>query len=175
MQLIESIPTGWVEGKLVLECGSLDVNGSPRRYLEDLNPESYIGVDVLEGPGVDMVMDAVNIPDKFPEGIFDLVVSTEVLEHCPDWKGVVHSMKYILKEGGYIVVTARGPGMGYHPHEHDCWRFTVDDFHHIFSDMDIILLEEDTMVPGVLLKARKRVGFVEKDLKDYSVMKVEQP
>ena len=41
----------------VLEVGSFDVNGNPRYHFEDKSRfDSYIGVDMREGPCVDKVM-----------------------------------------------------------------------------------------------------------------------
>ena len=37
-----------VRGKKIIEIGSLDVNGSLRSYIESLNPEKYIGIDMKE-------------------------------------------------------------------------------------------------------------------------------
>jgi len=70
-----------IQGKRVIELGSYDVNGSLRTYVKSLNPSEYIGVDIKKGPGVDIVCDAENIVDKFGNEAFDVVISTELLEH----------------------------------------------------------------------------------------------
>lgn len=41
----------------VLEIGSRDVNGSIRSIFMDHGTEYYVGVDIEDGPGVDLVMD----------------------------------------------------------------------------------------------------------------------
>jgi hypothetical protein len=66
-------------------------------------------------------------------------------------------MKCVLKCGGLLIVTARGPGFPFHGYPHDYWRFTVEDFRRIFEDMWILHVGQDTdpSSPGVFLKARK--------------------
>lgn len=50
-----------VLGKRVIEVGSYDVNGSLPYIAELLGPAAYIGVDVVKGPGVDIVCSAENL------------------------------------------------------------------------------------------------------------------
>jgi hypothetical protein len=58
-----------------LEVGSLDVNGSLRRFFGG----PYFGVDIRVGPGVDVVASASTLP--FRDSTWPVVVYTEVLEH----------------------------------------------------------------------------------------------
>jgi len=39
------------------------------------------GIDFIEGPGVDLVLDAHQLTSAFERNSFDIVVSTEMLEH----------------------------------------------------------------------------------------------
>lgn len=100
-QCIERPPT------VVVEIGSRDINGSVR----DLFPGcTYIGVDLVDGPGVDIVGDATTV--GLPA--CDLVVSTEAFEHYPEpWK-VIDAAHKALAPGGTFVATMAGPGR--HPH-----------------------------------------------------------
>ena len=52
----------------MLEVGSLNVNGSIRPMIESRGPRSYLGVDVLDGPGVDRVVDAVSFKSMKANG-----------------------------------------------------------------------------------------------------------
>lgn len=104
----------WVEAsidgftpKRVLEIGSRNVNGGVR----DLFPDSvYIGVDIIDGPGVDVVGDATEL-DLPP---VDLVVTTEALEHHPNPGLVIETAYRVLVPGGMLIATMAGPGR--HPH-----------------------------------------------------------
>lgn len=161
-----------VSSKRVLEVGSQDVNGSPRAVLCPLQPQSYLGIDSAEGPGVDQVCKADDLESTFGSCSFDIALSTEMLEHVQDWKTVVSQMKRVVKPSGLLVITTRSPGFPYHPYPIDVWRFTASDFREIFRDMEILVLEPDPEVSGIFLKARKPGTFVEADLSHVKVLEV---
>lgn len=163
--------------KEVLEIGSYDVNGSPRLVFDPLKPKKYLGIDQSAGPGVDVVINANKMVDVLGSGRFDIVLSTEMLEHALEWKIAVNGMKEVLKEEGIIFLTTRGPGFKYHPFPDDFWRFTVDDFKKIFADMEILDLrpDPDPESPGVFLKARKPKGFLQTDLSGIEVSSAPRP
>ena len=143
-----------LDGKRVLEVGSYDVNGSPRQLVHDLFvPRRYLGVDIRLGPGVDGILDASEVGVHYPR-YFDVVISTEMLEHAVDWRGAVTGMKQALVPGGSLFLSARGPGFGKHDHPHDYWRFTSRDMDRIFADMARLTVIEDWQFPGVFVTAR---------------------
>jgi SAM-dependent methyltransferase len=163
-----------VAGDCVLEVGSLYINGSVRSIIEELGPASYVGVDLQSGPGVDEVCDAGDLVDRFGQYTFDLVISTELLEHVRDWRRVISNLKNVLRPGGTIVITTRSEGFGYHGFPYDFWRFDVSDMEAMFSDFEIEKLEKDPEYPGVMMKAIKPVEYSENDLtghKLYSILK----
>ena len=92
----------------VVELGARDVNGSVQ-WLFDC--DTYIGVDIGAGEGVDVVCDAA---DYLPDEPVDCVVSTEMLEHTPRARDVVFQVFDMLKPGGMFVMTAAGPGRPTH-------------------------------------------------------------
>ena len=79
-----SLPADLFEGKSVLEVGSYVVNGSVRPLIEAHGPVSYLGVDMAEGPGVDVVANVADLPDLYPDG-FNVVVTTEMSAHAAGW------------------------------------------------------------------------------------------
>lgn len=161
-----------IRGKSVLEIGSCDVNGSLRRILESYGPAEYVGVDIQEGPGVDVICDAADVLDRFGPERFDVVVSTEMIEHARDWRKVVSGMKNVCRKNGVILVTTRSFGFGYHSHPHDFWRYEVEDLANIFSDCEPVALERDTREPGAFIKVKKPEEFVEADLADYRLYSI---
>jgi SAM-dependent methyltransferase len=167
-----NLTRGEVEGKSVLEVGSLNVNGSVRPIVEDLGPSSYVGVDIQEGLGVDEICNANDLASHFGEDQFDLLISTELLEHVRNWKKVISNFKNVLKPGGLLFITTRSKGFGYHGFPFDYWRFEVSDIRRIFSDVIIESIEDDPMVPGVFLKAKKPEVFLENDNRDFRVFAV---
>jgi len=161
-----------IGGKRVAEIGSQDVNGTPRSVVLPLKPAAYIGVDYASGPGVDVVADAGALEARFGGGSFDVVISTELLEHVEDWRLIVGQLKAILKPGGLLLVTTRSPGFPYHPYPIDVWRYTLADFREIFKDMEILAVCSDWQVPGVFIKARKPDHFSPCDLSKVELARV---
>jgi SAM-dependent methyltransferase len=133
----------------VLEVGSCDVNGSPRRVLEPHGPSLYLGIDLRHGPGVDLVLDVVDAPARLGEASFDVVICTEVLEHIRDWRAALDAMKRTLRPDGVLLVTTRSPGFPLHDFPSDYWRFTLDDLRGAFADLDDVVVEPDPNAPGV--------------------------
>ncbi len=153
-----------IENKRVIDVGSHNYNGNMSIVAEKMNPKEYIGVDMIPGPGVDVVCLAENLVEKFGEESFDTVISNELMEHARNWRDVISNMKRILKPGGNILLTTRGKGFKIHAYPHDYWRYDVEDMKKIFSDFDIEILIPDPQAPGVLLKAKKPHNFKENDL-----------
>lgn len=155
--LRERIAPEEIRNQEILEVGAQNVNGSPRDVFWGIGPKTYVGVDFARGNGVDVVLDVKDLVSHFGEEFFDVVVSTEMLEHAQDWRTSVDQMKKVLRPSGLLIVTARGPGFPYHGYPHDYWRYTVDDFKKIFADMWILHVDQDTdpRSPGVFLKARR--------------------
>jgi len=161
-----------VEGKRVIEVGSYDVNGSLRPIIELLKPAEYIGVDIRKGPGVDIICNAENLVERFGKETFDIVISTELLEHIRNWKKAISNIKNVCKPGGIILITTRSYGFPYHPCPYDFWRYELEDMKYIFSDCEILALEKDPQEPGVFIKVRKPNKFIEKDLSDYELYSI---
>ena len=149
-----------VESREVLEVGALNVNGSVRPLVCGLRPRSYIGIDLQAGPGVDQICDATQLVPRFGPDSFDLLISTELLEHVRDWQGVVTQFKEVLRPGGLLLITTRSRGFPYHGFPDDFWRYERSDLQIIFSDFECEVIESDPLEPGVFLKARKPNEFV---------------
>jgi SAM-dependent methyltransferase len=88
---------------IVVEFGSLDVNGSIRDLFRGTD---YTGIDLLAGPGVDEVCDAAEY--EHPVAV-DLVLCCETLEHSPYAGKIVANAARLLRPGGWLILTTAGP------------------------------------------------------------------
>lgn len=165
-----------VYGKRVLEVGAYDDNGSPRPHVESLHPSSYLGTDMRPGPRVDLVLDAADVPTL---GEFDLVISTEMLEHAEFWRDAMRGMIDAVKPGGILFLTTRSPGFAYHGYPEDHWRYTVKDMRDILdgAGMVILVLKPDPakIYPGVFAKARKPLDWTWPEETGWENITLEKP
>ena len=93
----------------VLDLGGRDVNGSPRVLFP--NATAYRCLDIVADAGVDIVADAGTWT---PDRSYDVVLSTECLEHTENWRDVIGTAYRALATGGTFVCTAAGPGRPIH-------------------------------------------------------------
>lgn len=106
----------------IAEIGSQNVNGSLREIFPDA--ASYVGLDFCEGNGVDIILtDPYRLP--FPDGSFDIVLSSSVFEHSEFfWLLFCEAMR-VLKPDGLFYMNAPSNG-SFHRFPVDCWRFFPD-------------------------------------------------
>ena len=110
-------------GKVVIDMGGQDVNGSLRDFFENLGMK-YICLDIEPHKSVDIV---VKPGDKLPfeNSSIDIIVSTSCFEHDPCFWITFKEMTRITKLGGFIYVNAPTNGP-YHCYPGDNWRFYSD-------------------------------------------------
>lgn len=101
----------------VLDVGSCDINGNNREFF---SLTEYIGVDVHPGHNVDVVSP---IHKWETEKTFDVVISTECLEHDMHYADSLSAMISHLKPGGLFVMTCATTGRP----EHGTLRTTKKD------------------------------------------------
>lgn len=97
------------DGARVLEIGSLDINGTIRSRFVGCD---YTGIDVAEGPGVDVVCQGQDYAG--PDAAFDTVISCEVMEHNPHWVETFRNMARLCRPGGLVVMTCASWGRREH-------------------------------------------------------------
>jgi len=153
-----------VQNSNILEVGSYDFNGEIRSIVLKNQPKTFIGIDMLNGPGVDQICDVVNINKTFGKDVFDIVISAETFEHVKGWRQGINNIKRCLKSGGILLLTTRSICMDYHGYPNDYWRYQEEDIEDIFNDFEIVNIERDKTLPGVFVKCRKPVNYIEKDL-----------
>lgn len=149
----EKVKEHGLADKSVLELGARQVNGTVRGFFHG----DYVGMDMQKGTGVDVVARSDEIP--YPDDSFDVVVTTEMLEHDPyPWKTFPEAAR-VLGPDGVFIVTCRGVGFHDDPNPKDYWRFTPDSIRHLFelAGLEEIEISDDPQAghEGVFGLARK--------------------
>jgi len=130
----------------VLDIGSLDVNGSARGLFP--NATQYLGVDLQDGPGVDLVASAHLLFELEPSS-FDLVLCLEMLEHDSAPWLTAAQIAAVGKPGALVLVSARGNGFPLH-NEPDCFRFMEAGMRAVLEAGGLIVerIDPDPQVSG---------------------------
>lgn len=111
------------ENKKVIEIGSLDINGTIRSFFEGCE---YVGVDVGEGPHVDLVCPGQEV--DHPDNTYDVSCSCNCFEHNPYWVETFRNMHRMTREGGLVFVSAPTTGCpehGTHGHKPEDSPLTI--------------------------------------------------
>lgn len=115
-----------LEGQLVLDVASYDVNGSYRPLVEGLGGQ-YVGCDVREGPNVDVVVDENLTWHQWPTPVFDVVLCGNALHNMARPWRVMAQCARVLVPRGCMCVVAAGLGTAYRSnYPKDYYRFTPD-------------------------------------------------
>ena len=106
----------------IVDVGAQDVNGSLRSVAP--NHHKYIGLDFVDGKGVDVVItDPYNLP--LESNSVDVVVCSSCFEHSEFFWLLFIEIQRILKPEGLFYLNAPSNGM-FHRYPVDCWRFYPD-------------------------------------------------
>jgi hypothetical protein len=93
-----------------LDLGGVNVNGTIRGLFP---ATTWTGLDISPGPEVDVVADATTWRS---DNKFDIVISTELFEHCIGWPKAVETMAYHLNPEGPQTVFITAGSTGRRPH-----------------------------------------------------------
>lgn len=99
----------------------------------------YVGLDMAEGPNVDVVGLAWDLP--FPDNSFDVIIITQVLEHIRDVEKTVAEIQRVAKPDASIFASAPLTFLE-HGAPHDYWRFTRYGFEHLFRNFNIVSIHD---------------------------------
>jgi SAM-dependent methyltransferase len=136
--VVRSSLARWLQG----EARSLE-GGPPVRLLDvgcGVKPyypffasvvSEFVGVDVDDGPYVDLrgTVEALPVDDAS----FDVVLCTQVLEHCDDPAQAVRELRRVTAPGGRVLASTHGVQV-YHPSPGDYWRWTHAGLRRIFEE-----------------------------------------
>ncbi len=137
MRWVEMVRVGisGIEELRVLELGSRDVNGSPRRLFDGC--KEYVGVDLEPGPGVDVVMDCRAYDG---ERRFDVCLCLEAMEHEKEPTVFIRAAGAALRRHGLLILSAAAPPRM--PHSCDGKRVGTEYYTNIQSEYLKIMLRE---------------------------------
>ena len=111
----------------VYEFGSLQVPG--QEHFADLRPlfpgRKYVGSDMREGPGVDVILDLHNI--ALPAGSVGTALVMDTLEHVALPHRALEEIQRILQPNGIAIISSVMQ-MKIHAYPNDYWRFTPEGF-----------------------------------------------
>jgi SAM-dependent methyltransferase len=131
-----------------LEVGSYNVNGNCKDFLlkKCIN---YLGIDIKEGPDVDIICDITDdiksIAEKIGTDQYDLIICMNVLEHLYEPIKALDNMRHLLRNGGYLfIITPLVWDL--HDWPHDYYRLTPDFYKKYTSDNNLKILEGTFML-----------------------------
>jgi SAM-dependent methyltransferase len=126
----------------------LDVGGrlQPYRPLLGARVKSYVAIDPQLTPLVNVAAVAEALP--FPEGQFDLVICTQVLEYLPEPARGVDEIRRVLRPGGSALISA--PSVFVRDCDHEYWRFLPEGLRYLLQDFaEVKVIPEGNSVTGL--------------------------
>lgn len=108
----------------ILDVGSYDVNGSYKQLFQNPSWE-YVGLDIEEGPNVDIVIKNPYNWEEVGHSTFDVVVAGQCLEHVEFPWQTMECIAEVLKPGGlhFNIMPSAGP---VHRYPLDTYRYNLD-------------------------------------------------
>ena len=122
-------------GARVLDFGCAD-----RPYEQELPDEvAYVGADLVGNDRADVTLRGDGtVP--LPDASFDLVMSTQVLEHVEDTPAYLAECHRLLRPDGTLVLSTHGV-MYYHRDPEDYWRWTKPGLTKVLEEAGFEVLE----------------------------------
>ncbi|MHC4932894.1 MAG: class I SAM-dependent methyltransferase [Planctomycetota bacterium] len=122
----------------VLEVGSRDYGNT-----QSLRPlfagDTYVGVDLVEGDGVDLVLDLTRPFEEVSAGLgerrFRTIFCLSVLEHCEQPFQMAENITRLLEPGGKVHISVPF-AWKFHGYPSDFWRFTHEGVRTLFAGLE---------------------------------------
>lgn len=126
----------------ILDIGSYDDSGTSYNYGRFLREDNwkYQGMDIQEGPNVDIVVSDIYNWVEIEDNSFDVVVSGQAFEHMEFFWKAIKEIERILKPGGLCCIIAPSAGP-VHKNPYDCFRFTDNGMKQVANYVGLQILE----------------------------------
>lgn len=111
--------------------------GNQGKDIPELHDKNLITLDITPDTGPDIVADVTTFNAHIPDGHFDVVLCTEVLEHVVQPFAAIQELSRITKLGGYIFITTPLNARIHGPVP-DCWRFTEFGLKVLLRDFETV-------------------------------------
>lgn len=148
----------------VLEVGSRDY-GNTQDLRALLGETDYVGVDLVEGPGVDVVVDMASdfatVDKALGERRFRTVFCLSVLEHCRDPFAMCANLTRLMAPEAILYLSV--PHVwDIHDYPDDYWRFTPQAVRVLFPDLEFPPQWSEAAMakPGLRLPLPEQPGLV---------------
>jgi len=118
-----------------LEVGSKDYGSTQNLRFLFADKDDYIGIDMEDGPGVDVVLDITEdfgqIDKRLCGQRFGTIFCLSVLEHCEQPFKMAENLTFLLEPEGQICISAPF-SWKIHAYPSDYWRFTPEGIKKLF-------------------------------------------
>ena len=138
----------------ILDYGCGD---KPYEYLFENHTEKYTGVDVGNNPRSDFTIEPGE-KLKFDNNQFDIVLSSQVLEHVKDVDLYLNECSRVLKTGGLLFLSTHGTWQ-YHASPYDYYRWTSLGLKTIISRHNFEVVDFVSVLGQLAVTSQLRLSF----------------
>lgn len=132
----------------------LDIGSGGSSYARYFPNRLTVDIDPARKP--DVVADAHELPFKDEE--FEMVLSTEMLEHVLNPFQVERELRRVTKKGGLLVLSTRFV-FPLHDVPHDHWRYTKYGLQKLFKEWEILEIKGETKTFTTIAALLQRISF----------------
>lgn len=145
----------------IYEFGALQVTGQVE--LADLRPffsnKKYIGSDIVQGHGVDIILDLhnINLPDKS----VGTALMMDTIEHVEYPRIATKELHRVLEPNGLLIMSSHTFAR-IHNHPNDYWRFTPEGFRSLLQGFSSVFISSagDRRCPDAVVAIAYKHGQV---------------